>query len=143
MDMFVFVGAAAAFATGIGVGVALTLAIAKDKISAMTAAADEANAVVATQSADALKDLADAYANAEAMIGVIETAKSSTARAEASVTDLIARIHHARALIETVSHQEWFQPAFTRRSAASAPRRAVRIGGPAREDLPLLAAAAE
>lgn len=111
MDTMLYLGGAALFAVGAAVGGALTLALAKDKISAMTDAAAQANAVVASHSEDALKDLADAYAKAEAMIDVIETAKSSTARAEASVSDLITRIHHARGLIERVSRKEWFQPA--------------------------------
>jgi hypothetical protein len=111
MSMELYLGGAALFGAGAAIGGALTLALAKDKISAMTDAAEQANAVVASQSEDALKDLADAYAKAEAMIDVIETAKASTARAEASVSDLIARIHHARGLIERVSRKEWFQPA--------------------------------
>jgi hypothetical protein len=114
MSMTLLLIGGALFAAGAAVGGALTLALARDKITAMRDAAAEANAVIAHQSEDALKDLADAYAKAEAMIGVIETAKLSTARAESSVTDLIAKIHESRALIERVSRKEWFQPSARR-----------------------------
>lgn len=110
MSVILIIGGAALFAAGLGVGGALTLALARDKFNAMTAAAEEANAIIEAQSADALKDLADAHAKAEAMIGAIETAKSSTARAETSVTGLISKIHASRERLDKVASRAWFSP---------------------------------
>ncbi len=119
-----FLAGGAAFAAGAAVGSSITLALAKDKLAAMSAAASQANAIITSQSDDALKDLADAHARAEAMIGAIETAKLSTARAETSVTHLIAKIHHSRASLEKVARLDWFPSlkAAPREPAAEKPR---------------------
>lgn len=108
MSAILFAGGAAVFAVGAAVGSSITLALAKDKLAAMTEAAERANAIITTQSDGALKDLAEAHARAEAMISAIETAKLSTARAETSVTSLIAKIHHSRASLEKVARLDWF-----------------------------------
>lgn len=121
MSVVLIVGGAAIFAAGLGVGAAATLALARDKIAAMTAAAERANAVITTHSEDALKELAEAHASAQAMIGAIETAKASTARAETSVTGLISKIHASRESLDEVARLQWFQTALLSRRGA-APR---------------------
>lgn len=108
MSAMLIAGGAAAFAVGAAVGSAITLALARDKLAAMTQAAERANAIITTQSEGALRDLAEAHARAEAMIGAIENAKLSTARAETSVTNLISEIHHSRASLEKVARLGWF-----------------------------------
>jgi hypothetical protein len=113
MGWMLVAGGAAAFAVGLAVGAALTLALARDKFRAMTQAADRASVVLSAQSSGALKDLADAHRKAEAMIGAIETAKLSTARAGTSVTGLIANIHESRDGLEKAAQLSWF-PAFGR-----------------------------
>ncbi len=117
MSTMLIAGGAAVFAVGAAIGSAITLALAKDKLAAMTEAAERANVIITTQSEGALKDLADAHARAEAMISAIETAKLSTARAETIVTSLISKIHHSRASLEKVARLDWF-PAFKARNAA-------------------------
>jgi len=127
MDALIYAGGAAVFAVGAAIGSSITLALAKDKLAAMTAAAERANAIITSQSEGALKDLAEAHARAEAMIGAIENAKLSTARAETSVTNLISKIHHSRASLEKVARLDWF-PAMKsapREPAAEKPRRAL------------------
>lgn len=114
MSIMLVAGAAAIFAAGAAVGSALSLALAKDKLAAMTEAAERANAIIMTQSEGALKDLADAHARTEAMIAAIETAKHSTARAETSVTNLISKIHLSRESLEKVARRDWF-PSLARR----------------------------
>ena len=108
MSAVLFAGGAAVFAAGAAVGSSITLALAKDKLAAMSQAAERANAIITTQSDGALKDLAEAHARAEAMISAIETAKVSTSRAETSVTNLISKIHHSRASLEKVARLDWF-----------------------------------
>lgn len=108
MGWMLVAGGVAVFAVGLAVGAALTLALARDKFRAMTEAADRASLVLSAQSEGALKDLADAHRKAEAMIGAIETAKLSTARAETSVTGLIANIHESRDGLEKASQLSWF-----------------------------------
>lgn len=130
MSAVLIAGGAAVFGVGAWIGSALTLALAKDKLAAMTEAAERANAIITTQSEGALKDLAEAHARAEAMIGAIENAKLSTARAETSVTNLIGKIHHSRASLEKVARLDWF-PTLNR--DAPAPKDL-----PAHNDLPAL-----
>jgi len=128
MSAILIAGGAAAFAAGAAVGSSITLALAKDKLAAMTEAAERANAIITSQSDGALKDLAEAHARAEAMISAIETAKLSTARAETSVTSLIAKIHHSRASLEKVARLDWFptlKPAPQRERAVEKPRFAL------------------
>lgn len=127
MDALIYAGGAAVFAIGAAIGSAVTLALAKVKLAAMTEAAERANAIITSQSEGALKDLADAHARAEAMIGAIENAKLSTARAETSVTQLISKIHHSRASLEKAARLDWF-PALKsapRETAVEKPRRAL------------------
>lgn len=111
MGWMLVAGGAAAFVGGMAIGAALTLALARDKFRVMTEAADRASLVLSAQSSGALKDLADAHRKAEAMIGAIETAKLSTARAETSVTGLIANIKESRDGLEKAAQLSWF-PAF-------------------------------
>lgn len=127
MSAFLLAGGAAAFAVGAAIGSAITLALAKDKLAAMSEAAERANAIITTQSEGALKDLADAHSRAEAMISAIETAKLSTARAETSVTNLIAKIHHSRTTLEKVARLDWFPSlkAAPREPVERKPRRAL------------------
>lgn len=113
MGWMLVAGGAAAFVGGMAIGAALTLALARDKFRAMTEAADRASLVLSAQSSGALNDLADAHRKAEAMIGAIETAKLSTARAETSVTGLIANIQESRDGLEKAAQLSWF-PAFGR-----------------------------
>lgn len=108
MGWMLVAGGAAAFVGGMAIGAALTLALARDKFRAMTEAADRASLVLSAQSSGALKDLADAHRKAEAMIGAIETAKLSTARAETSVTGLIANIQESRDGLEKAAQLSWF-----------------------------------
>lgn len=108
MSVLLFAGGAALFAAGAAVGSALTLALARDKLEAMTLAAERASALIMTQSDGALKDLAEAHRRAEAMIGAIETAKLSTARADASVTSLIEKIEDSRASLVEAASRRWF-----------------------------------
>lgn len=127
MSALLLAGGAAVFAAGAAIGSAITLALAKDKLAAMSEAAERANAIITTQSDGALKDLAEAHARAEAMIGAIENAKLSTERAETSVTTLIAKIHHSRASLEKVARLDWF-PALkppTREPVEAKPRFAL------------------
>jgi NAD(P)-dependent dehydrogenase (short-subunit alcohol dehydrogenase family) len=109
MSMLVIAAGAGLFALGAGIGTALTLALARDKITAMTRAAEEASTLIASQSDGALRDLAAAHARAEQLIGAIEAAKLSSAKAEESVTALMANIAESRAEIERVTGLAWFQ----------------------------------
>lgn len=130
MSAMLIAGGAAAFAVGAAVGSAVTLALARDKLAAMTQAAERANAIITTQSEGALRDLAEAHARAEAMIGAIENAKLSTARAETSVTNLISEIQHSRTSLEKVARLGWFpsMKASPKEGVPARPRRA-RLAG--------------
>jgi hypothetical protein len=152
MSALLIAGGAAVFGVGAAIGSALTLALAKDKLAAMTEAAERANAIITTQSEGALKDLADAHSRAEAMIDAIETAKLSTARAETSVTNLISKIHHSRTSLEKVARLDWF-PSMKRADAEKRAMKAEpahdsseqkpRFGFFSRKEDPPIAAAAE
>lgn len=100
---------AALFAAGAVIGTLVTLAAAKRKFSAITEAAEAANAMIAAESEHAIKDLTDAHARADAMIDAIETAKLSTARAEESVAGLIHQINLSREKLDKVSRLSWFE----------------------------------
>jgi hypothetical protein len=108
VSVLIVAGGAALFAVGLGVGSAVTLALARDKLEAMTLAAERARSLILAQSDGALKDLAEAHSKAEAMLGAIETAKRSTARADASVTSLIEKIEDSRANLKEVAERRWF-----------------------------------
>jgi len=109
MSMMMIAIGGGLFALGAAIGVALTLALARDKISAMTSAAETASSLIASQSDGALRDLAAAHARAEQLIGAIEAAKMSSAKAEESVNALMANIAESRAEIERVTGLAWFQ----------------------------------
>lgn len=109
MSMMMIAIGGGLFALGAVLGVALTLALARDKISAMTSAAETASSLIASQSDGALRDLAAAHARAEQLIGAIEAAKLSSAKAEESVNALMANIAESRAEIERVTGLAWFQ----------------------------------
>jgi hypothetical protein len=108
MGILVWAIGAGAFAGGMGVGAALALGLARDKMAAMTAAADEARALIGSRSEDALKELSTAHQRAEQLIGAIEAAKLSSARAEMSVSELMADIAQSRATLERATTLGWF-----------------------------------
>lgn len=120
-------GGAALFAAGAIIGTLVTLAAAKRKFSAITEAAEAANAMIAAESEHAIKDLTDAHARADAMIDAIETAKMSTARAEESVAGLIHKINLSREKLDKVSRLSWFERNDAAEEARAA-RRAAKAG---------------
>ncbi len=107
MSAMVIAGGVILFLGGLGVGALLALALVSDKISAMNAAAVEAHDIIAAYSGGALRDLADAHSRAETMIGAIEAARSSTSRAESSVTRLMQEIAQSREAFDEVANRRW------------------------------------
>jgi hypothetical protein len=108
MSILVWAVGAGAFAGGLGVGAALALGLARDKMAAITAAADEARSLIGSRSEGALKDLSAAHQRAEQLIGAIEAAKMSSARAEMSVSELMADIAQSKETLERATALGWF-----------------------------------
>ncbi len=124
MSLLLAGGGAAIFAAGAAIGTFVTLVAAKRKFAAITEAAATANAVIATESEHAIKDLTDAHARADAMINAIETAKLSTAKAEESVAGLIHKINLSRENLDKVARLSWFERSEAADDARAAKRAA-------------------
>ncbi len=119
MSVILVAGGVAVFVVGAAVGAALMYAMARDRFAAMAEAAERANHLITAQSNDALKDLGEALAKAEAVIGAIDTARRGATRAESSVAGLITRINQSCADLDKASQRGWL-PSFSREAGRPA-----------------------